>query len=277
MEKITLLNILVILESLILLTISIILFFKLKDLSKLKKLRDELNNLKSSKHSNTDDFLPILVHELRSPLSVIKGAADLLIKSTDELSVAQIQTLLTQIKNSSTTLLTMVGSILDISKMENGKFEINKTFSDINAVLNEECSYFDPLTKIKKLSIQCTVDKDIPNFSFDTERIKQVLSNLISNAIKFSPEGGVITIISKKTGSDCVVNVSDLGVGIPENERELLFQKFFQASNQNGVQKGTGLGLFISKGIVEAHGGKIWFENNSPQGSKFCFSIPIKS
>ena len=277
MEKITLLNILVILESLILLTISIILFFKLKDLSKLKKLRDELNNLKSSKHSNTDDFLPILVHELRSPLSVIKGAADLLIKSTDELSVAQIQTLLTQIKNSSTTLLTMVGSILDISKMENGKFEINKTFSDINAVLNEECSYFDPLTKIKKLSIQCTVDKDIPNFSFDTERIKQVLSNLISNAIKFSPEGGVITIISKKTGSDCVVNVSDLGVGIPENERELLFQKFFQATNQNGVQKGTGLGLFISKGIVEAHGGKIWFENNSPQGSKFCFSIPIKS
>ena len=201
----------------------------------------------------------------------------MLIKSTDELSVVQIQTLLNQIKNSSTTLLTMVGSILDVSKMENGKFEINKTFSDINSVLNEECSYFDPLTKIKKLSIQCTVDKDIPNFSFDIERVKQVLNNLISNAIKFSPEGAVITVTSKKTGSDCVVYVSDLGVGIPEHEKNSLFQKFFQASNQNGVQKGTGLGLFISKGIVEAHGGKIWFENNSPQGSKFCFSIPIKS
>ena len=277
MEKITLLNILVILESLILLIISFILFFKLKDLSKLKKLQDELNDLKSSKNSARDDFLPILVHELRSPLSVIRGAADLLIKSTDELSVVQIQTLLNQIKNSSTTLLTMVGSILDVSKMENGKFEINKTFSDINSVLNEECSYFDPLTKIKKLIIQCMVDKDIPNFSFDIERVKQVLNNLISNAIKFSSEGAVITVTSKKTGSDCVVYVSDLGVGIPEHEKNFLFQKFFQASNQNGVQKGTGLGLFISKGIVEAHGGKIWFENNSPQGSKFCFSIPIKS
>jgi signal transduction histidine kinase len=208
---------------------------------------------------------------------VIRGAADLLIKSTDELSVAQIQTLLNQIKSSSSTLLTMVGSILDVSKMENGKFEINKTYGDINSVLKEECSYFDPLTKIKKLSIQCTVDENIPNFSFDTERIKQVLSNLISNAIKFSPEGSVITICSRKIGSDCRVEVSDLGVGIPENEKASLFQKFFQASNQDGVQKGTGLGLYISKGIVEAHGGSIWFENNIPQGSKFCFSIPIKS
>ena len=277
MEKTTLLNTLVILESIVLLVISYILFFKLKDLSRLKKIQEEFNNLKSSKNSARNDFLPILVHELRSPLSVIRGAADLLIKSTDELSVAQIQTLLNQIKSSSSTLLTMVGSILDVSKMENGKFEINKTYGDINSVLKEECSYFDPLTKIKKLSIQCTVDEDIPNFSFDTERIKQVLSNLISNAIKFSPEGSVITICSRKVGSDCRVEVSDLGVGIPENEKDYLFQKFFQASNQDGVQKGTGLGLYISKGIVEAHGGSIWFENNIPQGSKFCFSIPIKS
>jgi signal transduction histidine kinase len=277
MEKTTLLNTLVILESIVLLVISYILFFKLKDLSRLKKIQEEFNNLKSSKNSARNDFLPILVHELRSPLSVIRGAADLLIKSTDELSVAQIQTLLNQIKSSSSTLLTMVGSILDVSKMENGKFEINKTYGDINSVLKEECSYFDPLTKIKKLSIQCTVDENIPNFSFDTERIKQVLSNLISNAIKFSPEGSVITICSRKIGSDCRVEVSDLGVGIPENEKASLFQKFFQASNQDGVQKGTGLGLYISKGIVEAHGGSIWFENNIPQGSKFCFSIPIKS
>ncbi len=277
MEKTTLLNTLVILESIVLLVISYILFFKLKDLSRLKKIQEEFNNLKSSKNSARNDFLPILVHELRSPLSVIRGAADLLIKSTDELSVAQIQTLLNQIKSSSSTLLTMVGSILDVSKMENGKFEINKTYGDINSVLKEECSYFDPLTKIKKLSIQCTVDENIPNFSFDTERIKQVLSNLISNAIKFSPEGSVITICSRKVGSDCRVEVSDLGVGIPENEKASLFQKFFQASNQDGVQKGTGLGLYISKGIVEAHGGSIWFENNIPQGSKFCFSIPIKS
>jgi two-component system, chemotaxis family, sensor kinase Cph1 len=231
--------------------------------------------LKSAKDIARDDFLPILVHELRSPLSVIRGAADLLIKSTEDLSVDQIQTLLNQIKLSSTTLLSMVGSILDVSKMENGKFEINKSFNDINSLLKEECAYFDPLTKIKKLTIQCNIDEKISNFSFDAERVKQVLNNLISNAIKFSPEGGQIIVTSKKVGSNCQVEISDFGVGIPDQEKPLLFQKFFQASNQEGIQKGTGLGLFISRGIIEAHGGKVWVEDNSPKGSKFQFSIPI--
>ena len=263
MEKTTLLNTLVILESIVLLVISYILFFKLKDLSRLKKIQEEFNNLKSSKNSARNDFLPILVHELRSPLSVIRGAADLLIKSTDELSVAQIQTLLNQIKSSSSTLLTMVGSILDVSKMENGKFEINKTYGDINSVLKEECSYFDPLTKIKKLSIQCTVDEDIPNFSFDTERIKQVLSNLISNAIKFSPEGSVITICSRKIGSDCRVEVSDLGVSIPENEKASLFRNFFRHLIKTECRKEPVSDFIyqrvLSKHMVEVFGLKIIF------------------
>lgn len=274
MGQITILNFLVILESIILLIISIMLFSKTKNLTKLKKYQDELVALKSAKDTARDDFLPILVHELRSPLSVIRGAADLLIKSTENLSVDQIQTLLNQIKLSSTTLLNMVGSILDVSKMENGKFEINKAFNDFNSLLKEECAYFDPLTKIKKLTIQCNVDEKLNSFSFDTERIKQVLNNLITNAIKFSPEGGQIIVTSKKMGSDCQVEISDFGVGISDKEKPLLFHKFFQASNQAGVQKGTGLGLYISKGIVEAHGGKVWVENNTPQGSKFYFTIP---
>jgi len=275
MEQTTLLNILVILESVLLIILSILIFTKTKNLTKLKKYEEELAELKSKKDLSKDDFLPMLVHELRSPLSVIRGAADLLMKSTEGLSVEQIQTLLNQIKMSSTTLLTMVGSILDVSKMESGKFEINKTFNNINAVLTEECAYFDPLTKIKNLTIECQADPDISNFSFDAERIKQVLNNLISNAIKFSPEGEKIIITSKKVGSDCQIEVCDFGVGIINDEKPSLFQKFFQASNQDGVSKGTGLGLFISKGIIEAHDGRIWVEDNTPKGSKFSFSIPI--
>jgi signal transduction histidine kinase len=168
----------------------------------------------------------------------------------------------------------MVGSILDVSKMDSGKFQINKVFTDINQVLREECAYFEPLTKIKNIELLCQTDEHLPTFSFDPERIKQVLNNLISNAIKFNSSGGKICIISEKVDGACKVEVCDTGVGIIDKEKPFLFQKFFQASNQEGVEKGTGLGLVISRGIIEAHGGKIWVENNKPKGSRFIFTIP---
>jgi len=275
MEQTTLLNILVILESVLLLVISVILFSKTRNLTKLKKYEEEIIKIKAKKEATMGDFLPILVHELRSPISVIRGAADLLMKEANGLSADQIHTLLNQIKSSSNTLLDLVGNILDVSKMESGRFEINKSFNNIGTDLKEECSYFEPLAKIKNLTINCSIDENIMNFSFDAERVKQVLSNLISNAIKFSPDGGIITVESKKVDSYCQVSVSDVGVGIKDVEKPLLFQKFYQASNQNGIKRGTGLGLFISKGIIEAHGGKIWVENNSPKGSRFIFTLPM--
>ncbi len=274
MQQTLLLNILVILESILLLVISVILFSKTRNLTKLKKYEEEFIDMQAKKQSAQEDFLPMLVHELRSPLSVIQGAADLLIKSTDDLSSEQIHTLLNQIKTSSSTLLGMVGSILDVSKMESGRFEINKVFADINPVLRDECAYFDSLTKIKNITMKCQTDEHLPSFNFDPERIKQVMNNLISNAIKFNSSGGTISISSQKVDGVCRVEISDTGVGILDKEKPFLFQKFFQASNQDGVQKGTGLGLVISKGIIEAHGGKIWVEDNKPKGTKFVFSIP---
>jgi len=104
-------------------------------------------------------------------------------------SAEQIQTLLNQIKTSSATLLDMVGSILDVSKMESGRFKINKVYGDINSVLRDERAYFDPLAKIKGITLSCETDEHLPSFDFDPERIKQVLNNLISNAIKFSNPG----------------------------------------------------------------------------------------
>jgi len=275
MQQVYLLNVLVILESILLLLISLILFSKTRNLTKLKKYEDAFIKAQAEKQAMEKDFFPMLVHELRSPLSVIQGAADLLIKSTDALSPEQIHTLLNQIKTSSATLLRMVGDILDVSKMESGKFQINKIYGEINDVLREECSYFESLTRIKDITIECKMDEHIPSFSFDPERIKQVLSNLLSNAVKFSLKGGKIIISSKQIDGVVRVEVCDTGVGISDVDKPLLFQKFFQASNQDGVEKGTGLGLVISKGIVEAHGGKIWMEDNKPKGSKFIFILPL--
>lgn len=271
------LNILVIVESVLLLATSLILFSKTKNLTKLKKYEEAIINAQAEQQAKQNDFFPMLVHELRAPLSVIQGAADLLIKSTEELNAEQIHTLLNQIKTSASSLLKMVGDILDVSKMEGGKFQINKTYGLIQDVLNDQCNYFDPVAKVKGVTLSCPNTEGLPNFSFDPERIKQVLNNLLSNAIKFSKDGGTILVIAKKDDGLVKVEVSDTGVGIADKDKPFLFQKFFQASNHNGIkEKGTGLGLVIAKGIVEAHGGTIWVEDNNPQGSRFIFTLPLK-
>lgn len=271
------LNVLVIAESILLLVISLILFSKTKNLTKLKKYEEAFIEEQAKKHSEQNDFFPMVVHELRSPLSVISGAADLLTKNTDELNAEQIHTLLNQIKSSSSSLLKTVGDILDISKMEGGKFQINKVYGDIGDVLKEECSYFEPLAKVKNITLSCPVSEKIPSFSFDPDRVKQVLNNLIANSIKFCSEKGKVAVSAREDTQSVIVEVADDGVGIPDKDKPLIFHKFFQASNQDGVrEKGTGLGLAICKGIIEAHGGKIWLEDNKPKGAKFTFSLPIK-
>lgn len=271
------LNILVIAESILLLVISLILFSRTKNLTKLKKYEEVFIEEQAKKHSEQNDFFPMVVHELRSPLSVISGAADLLTKNTDELNTEQIHTLLNQIKSSSSSLLKTVGDILDISKMEGRKFQINKVYGDIGDVLKEECGYFEPLAKVKNIILSCPVSAKIPSFSFDPDRVKQVLNNLIANSIKFCSEKGKVAVSAREDTQSVIVEVADDGVGIPDKDKPLIFHKFFQASNQDGVrEKGTGLGLAICKGIIEAHGGKIWLEDNKPKGAKFTFSLPIK-
>lgn len=221
-------------------------------------------------------FLPILVHELRSPISIIKGASDLVLKDAKDLSADQIHTLLTQIRTSSNGLLSMVNDILDMSKIEAGKFNLTKSSANICDVLKEECSYFDAMAKMHKVALLVNCSTTVQNFSFDPERIKQVMNNLLSNAIKFTPEGGSIEVYAQQIDHYVEVSVVDTGVGIPAEEKSMLFHKFVQATNHNkSKEKGTGLGLVIAKGIIEAHGGRIWIEDNTPTGSKFIFSLPI--
>lgn len=275
--QIYILNILVILESILLLVISIMLFSKTKNLTKLKKYEETFIESQARRQAEQEDFLPMLVHELRAPISVVRGAADLLIKSTDSLDSEQIHTLLNQIKVSSSHLLKMVGDILDVSKMHGKSFQINKSYASLNDVLKEQCGYFEPLAKVKNIALACPDAENLISFSFDPERVKQVIENLISNAIKFSSAKGKILVTAKKDDGFARIEVSDNGIGIPDKDKPLLFHRFFQASNQTiGGEKGTGLGLVIAKGVVEAHGGKIWMEDNKPKGSRFIFTLPLQ-
>ena len=257
-------------ESIILLVITIVLFNRVEYISHLRKKMDD-GEIRDEK-----DFIPMLVHELRAPLSVIQGASDLILKEASKLDQKQISDLLSQIRTSSTGLLKMVNDILDVTKLEAGKFEIDKKFADINQVLQEECSYFKSSSDLKNISLECNCGENVQSFSFDAFRIKQVLNNLLSNALKFTPEGGLVKVCSHQVDGKIRVEVTDTGTGISDEDKEFLFHKFAQAHNHEGVkEKGTGLGLVISKGIVEAHGGKIWIEDNKPKGSNFIFELPL--
>jgi signal transduction histidine kinase len=238
-------------------------------------LKNESEQYKMNKQR--DDYTAMMVHELRSPLSVIKGSADLVLREEKSLSSDQRYTLLSQIKTSSKDLLDIVNDILDVSKIESGRFEIKKKKGNLNEVLQDEAEYYMALAREKDIEVVTNLSQDIPQFEFDEDRIKHVMNNLLSNALKFTDEGGKVEIISEKTPeNDVKVTVSDNGVGVVDNMKGKLFNKFVQMENrQNSKEKGTGLGLVIAKGIVEAHGGGIWVEDNDPQGAKFIFTVPI--
>jgi len=270
----------IVIEALAVLLLIGVLFYKSKHLS---RLADEVSRVKKDEQTQEelqkrhDEFTAMLVHEMRSPLSVIKGASDLVLKEANNLSSEQISKLLGQIHSSSDGLLTIVNDILDVSKMEAGRFEIDKNFGDINALIEDEINYYSSLSEIKKLTIEPNLNKSIPHFNFDALRIKQVMNNLLSNAIKFTPEHGKIAIFTSSTDQEVRIEVADTGKGVKKEVRDLLFQEFSQTHNNADIlEKGTGLGLVVAQGIVEAHGGSIWYEDNHPKGAKFAFTLPLK-
>ena len=221
-----------------------------------------------------EDFTAMMIHELRSPLTVIRGISDFLVKERGRLKAEQYDNLMNQVKKSSTSLLTMVNDLLDAAKVESGKFEVHKKINDINELLHEEVKYYSGLAGEKDTRITVETDKSIQKFGFDYQKLGQVLNNLLSNAIKFTKNGEVV-VISKNLSNEVEVSVSDTGEGISDEMKPKLFNKFIQFRN-SAVSNidGTGLGLVIAKGIVEAHGGKIWIEDNKPSGARFVFVIP---
>jgi len=238
-------------------------------------LKMESEHFKQSKQR--DDYVAMMVHELRSPLSVIKGSADLVLREEKNLEEDQKYTLLAQIKESSNDLLEVVNDILDVSKIESGRFEIKKKRGDLNKVLQEEADYYMALARDGEIGVETKLADDVPLFDFDADRIKHVMNNFLSNALKFTDAGGKVVIESSVIDNYHVqVSVSDTGSGVPDDMKGKLFNKFVQMENRKNVkEKGTGLGLVIAKGIVEAHGGSVWVEDNQPLGARFLFTIPM--
>ena len=215
-------------------------------------------------------------HEIRTPLNALKGFSNLLFKT--KLDKEQ-QEYCSIINNSSESLLHIVNDILDLSKIEAGSMVIKNNPFRIRYLLDEMEKIYSTLARDKKLELKFEIDENIPEELFgDRERLRQVLVNLISNAIKFTNEGFVHVFLksypAKPGMTEISFSVKDTGIGIPDKKKELIFERFEQLDNAFVRQQGgTGLGLSISKMIIEAMGGKISVDSELGKGSVFSFTL----
>ncbi|MDB5099585.1 MAG: sensory transduction histidine kinase [Cyanobacteria bacterium RYN_339] len=222
-----------------------------------------------------DQFLSILSHELRTPINAIMGFGSIL---EDELGGPLTDTqhgYLKKIMGGAQTLMALVSDLLDMSRIQAGKFTLDPRPIRLPEVLDDVVAYLEPLAAQKHLHLEAPVDPELPVMVADEQRVAQILTNLLSNAIKFTPEDGTITVNAWATDHKIRCEVQDTGIGIAPNDIPRLFQRFTQLdSSYTRKAGGTGLGLSISKALVEAHGGKIGVKSEPGKGSMFWFELP---
>ncbi|HEY7553675.1 MAG TPA: sensor histidine kinase [Candidatus Binatia bacterium] len=229
----------------------------------------ELDRLKS-------DFVSNVSHELRTPLTAIKGAVDLILREVaGPLTEKQIH-YLTRVRSNTQHLAGLINDLLDLSKIESGKIEVKSSLVSMGGLVHEVVETLRPIAVEKGIALEAAIPEQSIMVWADRDKINQVLMNLIGNAIKFTPAHGTVTVSASRNGDERVqVSVSDTGPGVPPEENEKIFDKFYQVGEVDGVKpKGTGLGLAICKALVELHGGRIWVESEMNRGSTFYFTLP---
>lgn len=222
-----------------------------------------------------EDFAAMMVHELRAPLTTVHGASDTLLRDWAVMKKEDVEISLRLIRNSAANMLSLVNDLLDVAKLEAGKFDVIREEADLRPLLRERVDFFRPLAREKGLLLELNLPENLPKLSFDVVRLGHVLNNLIANALKFTKVGS-IAVSAKMGEGEVVVAVKDTGVGIPPEEIPQLFSKYKQLKQTSLEEsRGTGLGLVIVKGIVEAHGGRTWVRSKVGEGSTFYFSLPL--
>jgi signal transduction histidine kinase/CheY-like chemotaxis protein len=225
------------------------------------------------------DFSAMIVHDLRAPLTAIMSSAAIIEDGLVGPVTAEQKNWLLKITAGSRNLLNLINDFLDLSKIEAGRLELVKEDMDLERLIRASLDDYVILTREKKISLTCRIEQPLSLINADAGRLGQVFTNLISNAIKFTAEGGTIEVgAAQKGDGETTVWVKDSGAGIPAHEMGDLFEKYRQTqSGKTSKHKGTGLGLAICKMIVESHGGKIWAESQEAKGATFFFSLPANS
>lgn len=222
--------------------------------------------------SNRDTFLGLVSHDLRNLLAGIVMTAELLSARVSEHEEGK-QTLLAtaRIQRYAARMNRLIGDLLDVASIEAGKLAVTPAPGDAAALVAEAVDTFQAAASAKGISLQTeTAERPLPA-ELDHDRMLQVLANTIANAIKFTSPGGSIRVRCESTGDELRFSVSDTGPGIPGNMLEAIFERFWQVGEND--RRGVGLGLYISRSIVEAHGGRIWAESQLGEGTRVCFTL----
>ncbi len=223
------------------------------------------------------EFVTIASHQLKTPLSQMNWELELLLsKHKEGLNTKQLEIIQT-INKSHEAMARLVNDLLDVARIEQRRFVLNKEKMNLPEIVESVIEDNRIIAKASNVEINFVKSEKIPEIIADKKRIAVVIDNLISNAIKYMESKGFVEIRVESDEKNITVSVKDNGVGIPEGQQDKVFQKFFRSNNVVRYQtEGTGLGLYISKNIIEQSGGRMWFESIEGSGSNFYFTLPIK-
>ena len=223
------------------------------------------------------EFVSIAAHQLRTPLSAIKWTLRMVLDGdTGELNAEQ-KDLLEKTYVSNERMISLINDLLNVSRIEEGRFLYKQQLASLEEIVSIVIDSSQELLKMKKMTLTFDKPKEaLPQVSVDKEKMELAIQNLLENAVKYTPEGGKINISLEKNNRDIVFKIKDTGVGIPEDQHERIFTKFFRGDNVIRMEtEGSGLGLYTTRNIIDAHKGKIWFDSKEGEGTVFYFTIPI--
>jgi len=222
------------------------------------------------------NLLSTVSHELRTPLATIKGYSALLLDYEDTLEANEKHEYLRSIDQATDRLTELVDHLLDMSRLDAGLLKLGKAPTSLPKLIHETVE--EARLRAPGYKIRAELKKELPEVDADSKRIRQVLDNLLNNACKYSQEGTEVVVSARRTESELLVRVTDQGMGISANELEMVFDRMYRIERRLTPQVGgIGLGLAICKGLVEAHGGRIWVESEKGKGSTFYFTLPIEA
>lgn len=244
------------------------------------RMSEELEHLDRLKA----DFTAHVSHELRTPLTAIREGTALLLEEVPGPLTQPQREILDVVRSHSDRLFHSITSILDLSKMESKMMDYEFAMCDLGALMEKSVASFDLIARKQGIALSMGLRDRLPMLLVDERRVQQVLDNLLSNALKFTPRGGAVRVdawlggMNREGAAFAEVAVSDTGAGIPRQELGRIFDHFYQSTSHKAQSKqGTGLGLAIARHIVEAHGGRIWAESETGRGATFHFTLPVRA
>jgi signal transduction histidine kinase len=221
---------------------------------------------------DTGELLAMVAHDLRSPLATIVMSADLLYDGA--ISDDKRRHVLDIVHHSASQMERLIDDLLGIAKVEAGRLQIDVQTVSARPLVIEACASFESQAAAAGIALTWSIGPDLPQVYADRDRIDEVLANLLSNALKFTPAGGRVEVHAERENGDVVFSVSDTGCGIPADQLEHVFDRFWQARHVK--RAGAGLGLAIARGIVDAHRGRMWVSSTPGEGSTFFFLLPAE-